>query len=70
MEEEEFEKRMQEAAKTQMIELALEKAKLVMAQAEQDGVLIEMLDTWSKDRTESYSAAVIERHMLLNEDED
>lgn len=69
MDEEEFEKSMEEAAKTQFIERSIEAAKLIMAQAEQDGVLMDMLGNWSKDRTESYSSAVIERHNLIKDDD-
>jgi hypothetical protein len=69
MEEDEFEKRMEEAAKTQMIERSIEAAKIIMKQVEEDGVLIEMLSGWSKDRTASYESAVLERHNLINDED-
>jgi hypothetical protein len=70
MDEEEFEKNMEEAAKTQYIERACEAAKLIMAQAEADGVFMDMVGVWNKDRTASYESAVLERHNLINEEDE
>lgn len=69
MDEEEFEKNMEQAAKTQYIERACQAAKLIMEQAEADGVLIDMMNNWSKDRTASYESAVLERHNLIEDDD-
>lgn len=69
MDEEEFEKRMEEAAKTQMIERSIEEAKIIMKQAEDDGVLMDILSSWNKDRTASYESSVLERHNLIDDED-